>query len=285
MHSKSLRIFAFFVVVLFGINYAQAYSKPGNPEGYVNDFVGVLSTDQNNALESKLDAFEKETSNEISIAIIKSLEGDTIENYAEKLFKDWGIGKSDKDNGVLVLVAIDDRKMRIENGYGLEGALTDLESSDIINNVLRPAFQQNDYYAGLNQASDLIIAKTKGEYTPPAKKPNIAFGDIFYLFGFAFLFLASILGRSKSWWAGGIVGAVIAVIIGFIQGFLFAGLISLVLLVPLGLLFDYIVSAQYKRSQATGHYPWWIGGGGRGGGGFRGFGGGGSGGGGSSGNW
>ena len=104
------------------------------------------------------------------------------------------------------------------------------------------------------------------------------------------MWLASILGRSKSWWAGGVLGGIAGLIIGLIKGFIIFGLASLAVLIPFGLLFDYIVSKNYKKHKARGTVPWWIGGGrggrgGFGGGGFGGFGGGSSGGGGASGSW
>ncbi len=271
-------------------NSAFAYSKPGNPTGYVNDFAKVLSVDQKNALEQKLDSFDKETSNEIAVVTIKSLDGDTIENYAVKLFQDFKIGKEGRDNGILLLIAVEDRKMRIEVGHGLEGALTDLESGQIINNVLKPAFQQGDYYSGIDQAVDLVIAKTKGEYAPIPGSDNSQsqgsdFQAIFFIVVVGLSFLSSILGRSKSWWAGGLVGGIAGIIIGLIKGFLFFGIISLIVLIPFGLLFDYVVSKKYQQGKRTGVFPWWIGGGPRGGGGFGGFGGGRSGGGGASGGW
>lgn len=285
----------FSILMLFAFP-VSAYFNPGQPSGFVNDFAGVLNSEQKQALESKLVQFEKDSSNEIAVAIIKSLEGDTIENFAVELFKDWGIGKKKNDNGVLILVAIDDRQMRIEVGYGLEGALTDAQSYWIINDVMKPAFRNNDYYGGIDQAVDKIMAATRGEYVPSAsadsssqQKSNVNYQYIFYFIIFGFVWLASILGRSKSWWAGGIVGAVIGIIIGIIKGFIFLGIISIAILIPLGLLFDFLVSRQYQKSKTSGYIPWWIGGGkggsGGGFGGFGGFGGGGSGGGGASGRW
>ena len=113
-----------------------------------------------------------------------------------------------------------------------------------------------------------------------------------FLIFFVPMWLAAILSRSKSWWLGGVLGGVAGIIIGFIKGFLYAGFIWFVLLVPVGLLFDFFVSRGYSKAKALGHRPpWWVGGGfgggrgGGGGGGFGGFGGGGSGGGGSSGGW
>lgn len=275
--------------------FAFAYTNPGQPRGFVNDYGGMLAPDQRQALENKLSTFEKETSNEISVVTINNLGGDTIENFAVRLFKDWGIGKKGKDNGILVLIAKEDRRMRIEVGYGLEGALTDLQSFWIIDNIMKPAFQAGDYYSGIDQAVDKIIGVTKGEYVPSrtstsqGKSMKGGF-DFFWLIFFTPIWLASILGRSKSWWAGGVIGGIIGVIIGFIYSFIFIGVIAIAILIPVGLLFDFIVSRSYARAKDSGHFPWWIGGrgfggGSGGGGGFGGFGGGGSGGGGSSGGW
>ncbi len=282
-------------ILLAPASLALAYYSPGSPSGFVNDFAGVFSADQKNKLEQKLAAFEKDSSNEISVVTIKSLNGDTIDNFAVELFKQWGIGKKGKDNGILVLVALEDKKMRIEVGYGLEGALTDAQSSWIINNEMKPAFQQGDYYAGVNGAADKIIAATKGEYVPeekttsPGKTSLKTIEWVIWLVVFGFVWLGSLLGRSKTWWAGGVIGGIAGVIIGLIKGFVFFGLISIAILIPFGFLFDFIVSRSYSKAKASGRsYPWWIGGGGFGGGsggGFGGFGGGGSGGGGSSGGW
>ena len=274
-----------------------AYYNPGPPSGFVNDFAGVLDGAIKQALEPKLVSFEPETGNEISVVTVKNLDGDYIENFAEKLFKEWGIGKEKQDNGVLVLVAVEDRKMRIEVGYGLEGALTDAQSNWIINNELKPAFQQGDYSGGIAQAVATIIAATQGEYIPSADDRPIKIGNwftewfeiIFWFIIFGLMWLASILSRSKSWWAGGVIGGVIGAGIGLIKGFFWFGVGALAILIPLGFLFDYIVSKKYRAAKDTGrNLPWWFGGGGFGGGshgGFGGFGGGVSGGGGSSGRW
>ena len=286
MLKKALIVFSLWLTV---ISPALAYDNPGPATGFVNGFVQVLSSEQKQNLENKLLNFEKESSNEVAVAIISSLDGDTIENFALELFADWQIGKKNNDNGVLILVAIEDRQMRIEVGYGLEGALTDAQSSWIINQVMKPAFQQGDYYAGLDQAVDKIIAASQGEYLPSesatTEMPNV--GNWLWFFIFIFMWLTAILSRSKSWWLGGVFGGIGGVIVGLFNGFLFFGLIATAVLIPLGLFFDYLVSKKYQASKASGHVPWWIGGGRGGGfgGGFGGFGGGGSGGGGASGRW
>lgn len=275
---------------------AAAYTNPGMPRGFVNDFAGMLQPQEKVQLEQKIASFASSTSNEIAIVTIKSLDGDTIENFAEKLFADWKIGKTKKDNGVLLLISRDDRKMRIEVGYGLEGALTDIQSDEIITNDLVPNFKAGNYYAGIDAAVRDIMAATQGEYTSSAQDKrvvNVLF-DYWYFIPLVFVWLASILGRSKSWWAGGVLGGVIGVIIGLIKGFLFIGVVSIGVLIPIGLIFDYFVSRSFdKYKNGGGVPPWWLGGGGRGGfgggsgggGGFGGFGGGRSGGGGASGDW
>lgn len=269
-----------------------AYQNPGTPTGFVNDFAGIFTAEQKQSLETKISNFEKDTSNELSVVTIPNLGGDTIENFAVKLFQDWGIGKKNKDNGILLLIARDDRQMRIEVGYGLEGALTDAQSFWIIQNVLKPSFQSGDYYGGINGGVDSIVSITKGEFKPDTNS-NKGFNanSIFFLLWVSWIFfvwMGSILARSKSWWGGGVVGGVIAFTVGL--GFtVIYGAISALILIPLGLWFDYSVSRKYSSLKEAGlPLPWWIGGrggSGFGGGGFGGFGGGRSGGGGSSGSW
>jgi uncharacterized protein len=289
-----IKIFLIALAVIVLPVAAFAYANPGAPKGFVNDYVGVMSVEQRTALENKLTDFEKKTGHEISIVVIKTLNGDTIENFATELFKDWGIGKKGKDNGVLILIAIDDRRMRIEVGYGLEGSLTDAQSSWIINDVMKPAFRNNEYYGGVDKSVDKIIAATAGEAIPSLantqtekKASGFPFEAIFYLGIFLVQFLAAILGKSKSWWAGGVIGGVVGVFVLAFKGVSWGVVGSIALLIPLGLYFDYVVSNAYQKGTANGHVPWWIGGGrgGSSGGGFGGFGGGMSGGGGSSGRW
>lgn len=282
-----------FAVTLFPL-VVLAYVSPGAPRGFMNDFAGVLKTDEIVQLEAKLRDFEAATGNEISVVTIKSLDGDTVENYANELFSEWGIGKEGKDNGILFLAAIDDRQMRLEVGYGLEGVLTDAQSYWLEENLAVPAFRDGDYYLGISGVVEKIIAAIGGTEEIPGTTARgsangFQFGDLFFLIFLVPVWLASILGRSKSWWLGGVLGGVAGVILGIFFGFLYLGLISIFGLGILGLIFDYFVSRAYQRGKQTGHFPWWIGGGrggrGFGGGGFGGFGGGSSGGGGASSRW
>ncbi len=274
---------------------AFAYVSPGQPTGFVNDFAKVLTAEQVFELNKELAAYSLQgEQNEISVVTIPSLGGDDIESYTSTLFAEWGIGKQGKDNGVLLLIAVQDRKMRIEVGYGAEPLLTDAQSGRIIRNTLTPAFQAGDFYGGISKAVREIATALSGEAggsgvlaDDSEGAPRISFDSIV---AFAFLFfgfLGSVLGASKSWWLGGVIGGIGGVVIGFIYGFLYTGLAWTTVLVLLGLLIDFLLSRSYHRSMHMhGVAPWWFGGGkGGSGGGFGGFGGGHSGGGGASGNW
>ena len=297
-----------FVVLLLVPTALYSAIPTARPTGYVSDFAGVLSSEQKTSLENKLSLFNASTTNEIAVVTVKSLDGDYIERYAVELFSAWGIGTKKNNNGVLLLVAVDDHKMRIEVGYGLEGALTDAISSQIIRNDLTPAFKQNDFYGGINLAVDNIIKVTQGEYVGvETASQSVSFNSEQALTFLMFLlvigvnvltFIVSIFARSKSWWAGGVFGGVAGGILTFfgIFGITFiVGSILTVVLVLLGFLFDYIVSSRYSSAVGAGSkIPWWIGGPGFGGGGYRGssggssfggFSGGSSGGGGASGSW
>lgn len=270
-----------------------AYTSPVSPRGFVNDFAGILKPETVSSLESSLTQFEQETGAEISVVTVPTAGGDeTIETYAVKLFEEWGIGKADLDNGLLLLIARDDREMRIEVGYGLEGSITDLESSFIIRDILTPSFRQGDFDGGVTQAVARIMAGIRaGEPLPiPDRSPAIPdISAFFYPAIFVLIIMGSILGRSKSWWLGGVFGAIVGIGLGIFLGFLYSGIVAILILTPLGLLFDYIVSKAHQKHRDGGPQPpWFMGGGGfggGGGGGFGGFGGGMSGGGGSSGRW
>ena len=140
-----------------------AYTSPGTPSGYVNDFADILSPSAEATLEEMLLQFEQETSHEIAVVTIPSLGGDDIESYANTLFREWGVGQADVNNGVLFLAAMEDRKMRIEVGYGLEGALTDIEAKHIISNVIAPAFREEDFDEGIAAGVEAIKAATESE--------------------------------------------------------------------------------------------------------------------------
>lgn len=130
----------------------------------VNDYAEILSYETKNKLENILENFEKETSNQIAILTITSLEGQDIESYANEVFKAWKLGQKGKDNGILLVVALQDRKIRIEVGYGLESVLTDALASQIIRKEITPHFKNGNYDQGIENGVIAIIEATKGEY-------------------------------------------------------------------------------------------------------------------------
>lgn len=130
--------------------------------GRVVDNANIIDPATESALTAKLAAFEQKSTDQIVVATVNSLGGEAIEPYANRLFREWKLGQGGEDNGILLLVAKDDRKMRIEVGYGLEGTLTDLHSNLIINNVMIPAFRAGDFSGGISRAVDDIIMVAEG---------------------------------------------------------------------------------------------------------------------------
>ena len=134
-----MKKFLILSIVLIAPIFSFAFTVPEKPTGFVQDYAGMLTTEQVTSLETKLENFEKSSTNEIAVVTIKSLDGDTIENVAQEIFTKWGIGKTDKNNGALLLISLEDRKTRIHTGYGVEGDLTDLGTSYIQQEVITPA--------------------------------------------------------------------------------------------------------------------------------------------------
>ena len=276
-------------LVVLPINFSRAVNYP-NPTGFVTDTAQMLTTEERQALETSLRRLKTEIGNEIAVVTIPSLEGEPIEDYAVKLFAQWGIGQKEKDNGLLILVAKDDRAVRLEVGYGLEGVLNDAKAGRIIREAIAPSFQQEQYGAGLTQAVDAIAGELKGESALPEEtaSPQLprGLGQLFPLLFFFLMYGVSYLGRSKHWWPGGVIGAVGGGILGIIFGTLAWAAGSALLLGLTGLGLDYVVSKNFASRKARGlPTDWRHSGGGLGGGGFGGFGGGISGGGGASGRW
>lgn len=151
------------------LGYSQKF--PAKPNTLVNDYTNTLSSAEVATLEQKLVAFDDSTSIQISVVIIPSLDGYDISDYGYQLGRAWGIGGKDKNTGVLVLTSIGDRKVTIQTGYGMEGALPDAIAKRIIENEIKPNYKNGDYAAGLNAGTDAIISYTKGEYknTSPRK--------------------------------------------------------------------------------------------------------------------
>jgi len=240
--------------------FSQEEALP-NYSGYVNDFAGILSAQSKSAIAAISQQVEAKTSAQVAVVTVPTTNPLTIEQYAVSLFEKWGIGQKGKDNGILILMAVNDKKVRIETGYGLEGALPDSVCSQIIYQIMLPEFRSGDYNKGLVSGSIAVADLIAKEYNT-----TITLGEGVPS-GYA--------QRSAPLYPGARIFKTLFYIVVFLLIF---GLRS-------GLLFYFILGSTGRR---RGGYWYGTGHGGSGGGfggGFGGFGGGFSGGGGASGGW
>lgn len=263
---------------------------------YVNDYASMLSPAVLQQLESELVAFEKSDSTQIVVLTIPSLEGEVLEEYSIKVVEKWQIGQKGKDNGALLLVVKNDRKIRIESGRGLEGTLTDLVSGRIVRNEIGPAFKNGQFDLGVARGVGAIMATVRGEYkseTRDIRQGKRGAPPILTLL--IFVLVASVFMGGISKILGGFAGAVglpVAALLSFAgTSILLLGLLAVVGFF-LGLFISFLFSSGGRGGfmgggPFIGGYGGGFGGGfGRGGGGGGFSGGGGSfGGGGASGDW
>lgn len=189
--NKHNSIFLLFLLFSSLVSFAQGdFPAPPNPPRLVNDFTNTLSEAERTALERKLVAYDDSTSTQISVVLIRSVGPYDISDYAFQLGEKWGIGRQGKDNGLLILAAMEDRKVFMATGYGLEGAVPDAVANRIVDNVIVPAFKAEAYYEGLNQATDMIMKLAAGEYDAEkiARQGN-NLGAIFFILFFIVLFI------------------------------------------------------------------------------------------------
>jgi len=135
-----------------------------SPSGYVNDYAGLLSEETEEVLDNKIKDLDAKTTAEVAVVTLETIAPESIEEYANKLFEKWGVGKKGEDNGILILVAVKERKTRIEVGYGLEGAVTDAEAHRIIEGVMLPFFKEGNFEKGIDLAVQAVIALVAKEY-------------------------------------------------------------------------------------------------------------------------
>ena len=241
------------LIFLLGFSHIGYANKVIPPKGnkLVHDIANVLQPHEESQLEQKLRAYNDSTSTQIVLYLDNSLDGESMEHFTVQLAQEWGIGQEGKDNGVLIYAAMQDRKIRIETGYGIEHLLTDALSRRIIENVIKPNFRVENYYNGLDETTSIIIDIMSGEYQgEPNTGGKIPIGLIIFLI---ILFIILITSAKKGGKGGG----------GYYRG------------------------GRYRGGGYLGPMSGGLGGGfgGSGGGGFGGFGGGGFGGGGASGGW
>lgn len=190
---KLLSVFALLVIVLASSVYAldvPLYTSPAT------DLAELLSASELSALNQRLLDYRTQSGNEIAVLIIPTLGDEALEDYAHKVFNQWGVGKGDKDNGVLFLMALEEKKTRIEVGYGLEGELTDVESGRIVNrrSPMADRFRSQDWSGGINAVVDGIITAIGGEFAEPedgGQDSPIPFGIVI----FVLIILMVIIGK------------------------------------------------------------------------------------------
>ena len=182
---KNFQGLVLLIVFLFCQNlFSQGFKIPDKPkfQTSVYDYTGLLSANQKTSLEGKLVRYSDTTSTQIVVAIISSTEGENIAYLAANWGEKWGIGQAKEDNGVLMLLAKDDKKITIQAGKGVEHLLTDFQSKRIIERVIIPEFKRGDFYAGLDSGSDYIFKTLNGEYQG-TRKEETSFdpGIIFFI--------------------------------------------------------------------------------------------------------
>jgi len=249
----------------------------------LTDLTGTLSSEQKGALENTLRAFEARKGSQFAVLLVPTTKPEEIEPYALRVVEQWKLGRTRVDDGVLLLVAKDDRTMRVEVGYGLEGALNDATAQRIIREVITPKFKANDYFGGITDGVDRMIRVVDGEPLPPAPAATSARGDLDIGQMLPVLFVvAVVLGGVLRSALGRLPAAVVTGGLLGLFGWLLAGAVATAALAGV---IAFVITLTGIR---PGGFGGMSGGGGRsgggGGGGFRG-GGGGFGGGGASGRW
>ena len=240
------------LAVALAIASVAALAAPSFPPltGRVVDTAGILSPQAEAELSAQLAAHEQATTNQVVVVTLKSLDGYDIADYGYQLGRHWGIGQKGKNNGVLLIVAPTERKLRIEVGYGLEGMLTDAVSRDIIERVIKPPFRQQRYDQGIRAGVTAILAALGGEYhpaPPPAtartRDDSTPVGAV--LFGIlAFLFmLTKALPRGARrgkgrWLTAGVVGTVVGVLFWLLTSIVLMALLLGIVAFLLTLLLD-----------------------------------------------
>jgi uncharacterized protein len=202
------RILFLILTALFVLLFSVEFPAP-TPYKYVNDYVGVLDSETVEKIVAVGKELEKKTTAQVVVVVVPSLSGLTVEEYANRLFREWGIGQKEKNNGVLLLVAMSDRKVRIEVGYGLEGAIPDGKAGRILDEYVIPYFKEGEYDKGIYYGYLAIAKEVAREYGVeitgtsdlPERGTDIS-GLSIIIIVIAFIIFSSIMGRGGRWYRG-----------------------------------------------------------------------------------
>ncbi len=272
-------------LVLFCPVVLSSDVKFPSPTGAVNDFAKVIGPVNSSKIEKLAASLKAKNGSELAVVTIKTTAPLDAKTYAVELFKKWGIGQKGKDNGVLILAAIEDKRVEIEVGYGLEGILTDGFSGRTLDDKVIPYFKSGDFGQGLYEGAATLAAKVAREYDPSApmkKRQGFNAGYLFLLF--FLLFLAALIISAR--FGEKAVRGVVSAFVGAMLGFVFAGIIGIFIGAIMGIVFSRGGFTSGPFVGGGGLYGGGFGGGrGSFGGGFGGFSGGGSGGGGAGRSW
>jgi uncharacterized protein len=197
---------AFVLLVCVSLHGYAAEVIPPKPAGYFNDYAGVVSKEAALRFNEQLAQFERDTSNQIWVVVYPKMQSDSdIADYTYRVKDSWHVGQKGRNNGAVLFVFVNDHKMRIETGYGLEGALPDITCRDIIANVIAPRFKENNYEAGLAAGIASMLQAVRGEYTGSGKtalerngqKSPRSGGIILFIVFVILLILVSRAGRKR----------------------------------------------------------------------------------------
>lgn len=235
-----MRALAGALVLGLAASTAQAAPLP-ELRGRVNDLAGVLSGDRHGALEQRLAEYETRTGHQFVVLIIDSLDGDPIEDFAIRLAEKWKLGDAKRDDGLIFIVAKSDRKMRIEVGYGLEGAVPDVLAKRVLDDYVTPRFRAGDFVGGIELGLEQLMKAAEGEALgpPPARRgaerpvrspARGGFLPALFLIFFVIMFLAALrfalpalVGALFGYTVAGIFGAIVGGLIGLMLGFMSRG--------------------------------------------------------------
>jgi uncharacterized protein len=259
-------------------------------QGRVNDYAGMISASARARLDAISQELERTDSTQVVVLTIPSLEGEDLEEFSIRVAEAWGIGQKQLDNGALLLVARQERSVRIEVGRGLEGRLTDLLAGRIVDHEIIPSFKAGRYDEGFIRGMEAIAAAVQGEYQAPQTAPAPASGGVPFRSGFPIFVVIALLAflGSRRRFLGAIAGAILVPILAWLF-FPLSLLLLLLIFIPLGGLLGFVLPFVFPFSgrRFRGGGGMFFGGGGGGGGAGGGFSGGGGGfsGGGASGRW
>ncbi len=256
----------FFALLLGLVSFSQTNFDidkllKARPNSLVVDYTGILTQEQLQALEQKLVLLDDSTTTQVAVVVVPNLGNYDVADFNVKLLRAWGVGGKKNNNGVVLLISTETKKLNIATGYGVEGALPDVTCKRIIDEVIVPAFKGNDYYRGINEGTNAIMQAVRGEYNTPRERKGKGGGNSIVFF-IIIIVIVLLISRGGGRGGGGT----------FMSRRGQTGIAEALLL-----------STLFGGGGRGGGSGW--GGGGASGGGFGGFGGGSGGGGGASGSW